>query len=117
MTWRARIGPTTLTGNIASSIAITPAVSQTNKPWAIDLLLNIRTVGSSGTIIGNGFCQNELSTTAPNYQKGSIITATVVVDTTISNLIELTFQFSAASTSNTITIHNGKIDFMNLITL
>jgi hypothetical protein len=114
MTWRVRIGPNTTGGQIVCSIAPTPATSQSNKPWKVDIIVNFRSLGVSGTVIGNGFCQNELSTTAPNYNKGSAITSPLTVDTTVNNYISLTFQFGTSSSSNTLTIHNGFITIGNV---
>ena len=114
MTWRVRIGTTTLLGNIAALIAPTPAISQTGKPWSVDFLITVRSATVSGTVIGNGICMNELSTTAPNFLKGSGIANAVAVDTTAVKLIELTFQYGIANASNTLTCHNAVIELVDV---
>ena len=112
MTWRVRIGPTTLTGTIALSIAPTPATSQTNKPWTLDALITVRSIGASGTHIGNGRLWSELSTTLAQANKGSATVAAVAVNTTIQNLLELTFQFGTSNAANTLTVHNATIEIV-----
>lgn len=111
-TFRVRIGSvgSVLTGNIVTSIAPTPAISQTAKGWQVDALITLRTTGSSGTIIGNGVCANELSATAPNDNKLSATTGTVVVDTTQQRDLALTVQWGTANAANTITAHNVAYD-------
>lgn len=102
-TWRVRIGTTTLNGNIAFTMGPTPAASQTNQGVSLDLIVTIRTAGASGTMIGNGIA---LCDWCVLKSKASIITATAVVDTTVENIIELTFQWGTADAANTLTIHN-----------
>lgn len=109
MAWRLRIGPTTLTGNILASVIIAPTESN-NKPWTVDLLVTLRTAGAAGTIIGNGFLWNELSTTLPEYIRGTATTAAVAVDTTVDNLLELTFQFSDFEAGINLVAHNVLIE-------
>ena len=109
-TWRLRIGTTTLTGNIATSVAPTLGVSLSNQPWHINLLVNVVTGGSNGTVIGNGFVMGMLGTSSAILFKGTGTTGTVAIDCTASNLIELTFQWGTANSSNNLTCYNAIID-------
>jgi hypothetical protein len=116
MTWRLRIGPTGLTTpytgtQIAATIVVTPAsTNQSGKPWRTQFDINVRATGASGTVIGNGFCWNEVATTAPNFAKGSGITAPVAVDTTVNRELYLTFQWGTASASNDMAATNVTLE-------
>lgn len=106
--FRARLGTTTLTGNIAVDVSPTAAASGTAIPFLIDMLVTVRTAGATGTLIGSGSLENNgvtgVSATTPVVAQ---TTATVAVDTTAAKLIELTFQAAAATT--TCTFHNAEI--------
>jgi hypothetical protein len=108
-TWRLRVGTTSLTGDIACAIAPTPAANLTDKAWNFQGLFTIRTEGASGACMANGFCLNELSTTLAEALKGARQTATAAVDTTVQNIIEVTFQWGTADAANTLACHNGMI--------
>jgi hypothetical protein len=111
-TWRVRIGSTTLTGNIACSIAPTLGTGLSNKPWHFTCLLTVRTTGSGGTCIANAWLTSEVSTTLAQANKGTAQTATVAVDTTANKEIELTFQFGTSSSSNTLTCIDAVVELV-----
>lgn len=102
---RVRIGPTTLTGNIAGTL--TPPASTLAVPISIEGLLTIRTAGAGGTAIGSLMREQHLAavTITPAISPS---TATVAVDTTVANLIELTFI--SANAANTYTFRNAAIN-------
>ncbi|MEX0755708.1 MAG: hypothetical protein WD556_11425 [Actinomycetota bacterium] len=113
-TWRCRIGPTTLTGNIVTTVAPALAASQTNQGWSIEFDVTVRSAGASGTLIGNGGLLTEaIAISIPSLSRTET-TATVVVDTTVSNWFELTFQWGTSNASNTITVHNASIEVVLL---
>lgn len=109
--FRARIGPTTLTGAIAAVVNPTAATSGTNIPFSVELLFTVRTIGASGTAIGSGTLLNNGVTgvSAAAVVVGQVTTA-VTVDTTVTNLVELTYQ--AAATTTTCTFHNALIEIV-----
>lgn len=109
-TWRVRIGSGTTGDTLITSIAPTVATSLSNKPWCIEFMVTVRTSGASGTIIGNGVINGEYSTTLAQAVKGTATTATVSVDTTISRVLHMSFQFGTANASNTLAVHNATID-------
>jgi hypothetical protein len=109
-TWRIRIGSSSLSGNIATSIAPTLAISQTNKPWMLNALVTIRTSGAGGTVKGNGVIWGEYSGTLAQAVKGSPNTPAVAVDTTSDKILELTFQFGTANVANNLTCQNAVIE-------
>jgi hypothetical protein len=111
-TWRLRIGSATLTGNIACSIAPTLGTSLVNKPWHITAMLTVRSTGSGGTCIANAWLTSEVSTTLAQANKGTAQTSTVAVDTTLSRVLELTFQFGTSSASNILKCENALIELV-----
>jgi hypothetical protein len=91
-TARVRIGPTTLTG---ASVAAVPHPSSNlgGGTVSVEFLVTVRTTGVSGSARGGG--QMFYDTV-----QGSDTNAAIVVDTTVANLIELTFQ--TANAANTV---------------
>lgn len=93
-TIRVRVGTTTLTGNIAATL--TGVTGATADPSIIEGLVTVRTGGAGGTVIG-GLAQTKNGVLAAV----NMLTATVAVDTTVANLIELTLiSGNAANTYN-----------------
>jgi len=99
-TIRIRIGNTTLTGNIAASL--TGSVGTTAVPSFFRGLITIRSIGAGGTAIGSLF--GDKQAIAPII---SPTAATVAVNTTTQQRIELTFISGQAS--NTYTFKNAVI--------
>lgn len=102
VTTRLRCGPTTLTGNVLTSVvpAVT-SVASSAVPWGIIGQATVRSTGGSGTGIGSLqiTCNAINSIALGNFVAASTNIATVVIDTTAANQIELTLQSSIATTS------------------
>ena len=113
-TWRVRIGAASLGGNIACSIVPTLGTSLSNKPWRFEALVTVRASGGSGTCIANGGLSGEYSTTLAQAVKGTAQTATVAVDTTLSRVLELTFQFGTSNASNILKCENAVIEVVKM---
>ena len=98
-TYQIRIGPTTLTGAIAAAGTLAyGAAPRTNVEFVLTASVTIRSTGASGTAIG------ALGTTfivAANTN--GAVTSAVTVDTTVANLIELTYSSGNAGSSETYT--------------
>ena len=109
-TFNVRIGTTTLTGNIATTVAPTLTTSLSATPWHAEFLITVVTGGSSGTIRGNGFVMGLLGASSAFVFKGTGTTGTVAIDCTASNLIELNFIWGTSNSSNTMTCYNAVID-------
>lgn len=94
---RIKIGATVIldTGAVAFSGTIA------NNQWSIIAVITCRTAGVAGTVIGQGSFREE-----PDNRAGMANLAPVVVDTTISNLVDVTWEWGTASVSNTITCTN-----------
>jgi len=113
-TFRVRIGTTTLTGNIATSLAPTLAnsVAMSTKPFHITAILTVRTDGNGGTCIAQAFITGEYATAVAQAVKGTATTATQAVDTTANKIIEMTFQYGTANGSNTLKVDNAVIELV-----
>jgi hypothetical protein len=108
LTLRVRVGPTTLTGEIAGSRA--PSIKDTAaaEGWKAEFLFTIRTVGASGTCIANG--ETVSGPTMPLNTNAFVSneTATVAVDSTVSNVLELTAVTAHASA--TVNVRQATIE-------
>ena len=98
--FRVRIGTTTLTGNIATTVSPVNANSQTNVGFFFDALVTVRTAGAGGTVIGQCIASGQVAFVAPINMVG-VVTATVAVDTTAQKLVELTYLSGNAGTTAT----------------
>ena len=107
-TFRIRIGPTTLTGNIPTSVVAAATASLTAQPWRFEGLVTIRTITASGTVIGECVLWANSASGLFPAQTMSATVATVVVDSTVANLIELTV-ITGASSAN-VTTHVATIE-------
>ena len=87
---RIRIGTTTLTGAIVSEL--TGTSTGTTLPFRFEAIVTCRTTGSSGTVGGSS---SVLYSTGIATQS---ITAPVTVNTTVSNIVEATFQSGGTRT-------------------
>jgi hypothetical protein len=92
-TFRIRIGPTTLSGAIVSTLS--PTATATVAPFKFEAIVTCRSVGSSGTI---GGAASALYSTGVG---GNSITAPVTVNTTVSNLVEATIISGISGNSYT----------------
>lgn len=97
LTIRLKVGSTTL---LTSTVASTGS-PLTNVPLHGDWYFTYRTVGASGT------CISSASVDVNNTSIDASATATTTVDTTASNNITVTFQWSAADVGNTTTVTQG----------
>jgi hypothetical protein len=109
--FRCRIGTTTLTGNIPASLTIANAALVTNAPFHLAMLVTIRTDGAGGTAIGNVSVNGGVTGAFTVVADVSATSGTVVVDTTATKLIELTYISGNAGT--TATFENATIDLVN----
>jgi hypothetical protein len=93
---------------IAASSAITLTNSITNRGFEIEGLITCRSVGPTGSVIGQGMFQANM--TGINSSIIDILaTAAVAVDTTIPLAVNATWQFGTANIGNTITITNAVV--------
>jgi hypothetical protein len=102
-TWRARIGPTTLIGSVVVSLGIASmTTNMVSQPWHLRMDITMRTAGSGGTVAGMGYVHGSLGALATLLLVSNPVVAAAGVDTTVQNLVELTFQFGTSDISNVI---------------
>lgn len=96
---------------LATTGAITTATGVTNVPWRLSLSTTIRSTGTSGTAISQGYCGFGTSVSAWSWLPvPNTALATVTIDTTASKALTVGAQWSAASASNTLTLHGFQIE-------
>lgn len=112
--FRIRIGTTTLTGNIPATLSVVNANSVTNAPLTIDALVTVRTNGASGTAIGQirAMAQTAAPIAFTSKDTISAVTATVVVDTTATKLVE--FTYISGNAGSTLTFEVASLEVVNL---
>lgn len=104
VTFRIRIGSTTLTGNIATANTPTANNTAAADPFWISGMVTVRSIGSSGTVHG-GMTLNAgtqpfgAATRTASGDPAGNSTSTVALDTTATKLIELTAVTAAGTTS------------------
>jgi hypothetical protein len=81
--------------------AVTFSGTIANNQWSIVAAITCRTAGVGGTVIGQGSFREE-----PDNRAGMANLAPVVVDTTIANLVDVTWEWGTSDPANTITCTN-----------
>lgn len=96
---------------LAASTAITTTSGVTNVPWRMELDVICRSIGTSGTVMCNGYLDLGTSVSAVTHiPLPQVALATVTVDTTLSKLISVGAQWGTNSGSNTLTCHGFGIE-------
>jgi len=125
LTFRLRWGGLTGTVLAASGAVVTPAAATTNAMWEVDLFLQTRSNGATGTIFTQGkltMYEDAVPTfgTVTNYgvvspmcSAGVSVPAAVTVDLTADTALSITAQWSAANAANTMTGHQYAIAALN----
>ena len=90
---------------LAATSAITTTTGATNWPWSMALDVQVRTIGSSGTVMPmNGWLDLATSLTAFTHRPiPETALATVTWDTTASKALTVGAQWGTSSASNTLT--------------
>lgn len=114
--WALRFGG--LAGTVlAQTGALTLGTAQTNLAWGLEILIHTRVNGASGSLFATGeITINTTATAGTGLAYGSAGTATPAaasVDLSIDQDLALTFDWSAASASNTLTGHQWVVESLN----
>lgn len=89
---------------LAATSAVTTTTGATSWPLTLYYYGRVRTIGSSGTIMGWGWVDLSTSLTALTHRPiPETALATVTIDTTASKALTLGAQWGTSSSSNTIT--------------
>ena len=103
--FQIKIGSTVILSTGAVS-----TVSGTNVPWSLQVDLTCRSIGVSGTIMGNSFVivgvTASMSRLYPLVNSG----AASVINTTIANLVDLILTWGTATSS--ITLTNARLELV-----
>lgn len=102
--WKLHIGTASITGGVVPvNVSFAPVINQTSKWTRFIGSLTFRSIGASGSVFGEG---QTLADPAYSITAGaqSSITAAVTVDTTVNEVIEVTFVSGAASSSCTFQV-------------
>jgi hypothetical protein len=96
---------------LAATSAITTTTGATSWQWQVEYIGRVRTVGSSGTIMGFGWVDLATSLTAVTHRPiPETALATVTIDTTAAKTITLGAQWGTNSASNTLTCVHFDVD-------
>ncbi len=97
---------------ILSTGAITTVTSATDREFSFSGLITVKSLGGSGTVNGQGIFVETLATgVSLNYPMTNA--SAVTVDTTANQTVGVTAQWSASSSSNTITLTNFVLEELN----
>lgn len=100
---RNKLGSSTIEDTTAFTIA-----NATNGAWKMTTIIDCRTAGTSGTVMAQSdFVYN--STLGTSSRISTANTAVSVIDTTTTQLIDMTEQWGTAAAGNTITCTNYKV--------
>lgn len=125
LTFRVRWGGVAGTVIAASPAVVTSATAMTAALWKMEVIIQVRANGSSGTVFAMGEGQMTTNTaptfgTVTNYgvpflmgSAGLSTPAAVTVDLTADTALAVTATWSAANASNTITGHIYTLEAMN----
>jgi hypothetical protein len=98
---------------LAATTATTVTASAANYPWRLEYTGIIRTVGSTGTIMGQGYVDLGTSLTATTrIPIPSTALATVTIDTTTAKTLTVGATWGTNSGSNTLTLQGVLIESM-----
>ena len=124
--WSVRWGGVSGTLICKSGGIITPTTTAlSNGLWDLEVYLQTRTNGSSGTVMGNGVVHlhdttvqtmrsaTNVGATGPMTNGGQATPATATLDLTADTALSLTITQSAANASNTMTGLNYTIESLN----
>ena len=104
-TIKIKLGSVTLitsTGTLPSGLS--------NAEVTFEFVFTFRSIGSSGTVIGQGISRITSGAFVSSSARALVMTAPVTIDTTIANAMDVTYQWGTASASNTISMTNPIIE-------
>ena len=96
---------------VCATSALTSISGATNTTWRLEGEFRVRSVGSSGTVIGAASAYGITATTAVAMAPATA-PATATVDTTAAKALTVGAQWGTASASNTITCHHFDVEMV-----
>jgi len=108
LTIRLKVGSTVYVTNI-----INPGSGLINSGFQFTGQLQFRSIGVGGTIYSHLMCVFDGAASAGVTTYVASSNGTMAIDTTISNVIQMSAQWSTASTSNSITLEQATFEILN----
>ena len=105
---KAKLGSTL----IVETTAIATSGTIANDEFEVEIYLTCRTTGATGTVIGSGKFRYDNSTNA-GLHIGMPATSATTIDTTASQVLDITWTWGAASASNTVSGQITSIEVLN----
>ena len=96
---------------ICATSALTSISGATNTSWKLSGEFRVRSVGSSGTVIGAASAYGITAITASALAPASA-PATITADTTAAKSLTIGAQWGTANASNTITCHHFDVEMV-----
>jgi len=89
---------------LAATPSITTTTAATAWPWEAELMMEVRSVGSSGTVWCKGWFDNPTTISAfTRYGMPATQTQPITINTTVNSTLTIAATWGAANSSNTIT--------------
>lgn len=98
---------------LAASAATATASGVTNVPWRMEYEGRVRTTGTGGTIMGQGYLDLGLTVATVTHSPIPVTAlAAVTIDTTTAKQITVGAQWGTSSASNTLTCHHFSVELI-----
>ena len=114
-TFKLKLGSTIISSGVTNSSFSVEVVE--NAYFEIDTTFTIRTTGATGTVIGSGKIitdQSLLDAVSPGRLFVALAsTGEKTIDTTSNQTFDVTVQFDASDASNSITIYEATLEYLN----
>lgn len=81
-----------------------------NQPFKVNAVFTVRTLGASGTVIGQGEFEYATSASTQYQIMFQANTATSTIDTTVDQTVDITFTWGTANASNSINSTNFTLE-------
>lgn len=101
---------------LVATTALTTTTAMTNWAWFLEYIGIVRSIGTSGTILGIG--RHELPTSLTAFTARRVpetALAVVTIDTTVGKDITTGATWGTSSASNTLTCHGMTAEVLNLL--
>lgn len=112
LNFRAKLGSTVVTSTLLTDLDLS---GSTNVYWELEAIITCRTVGVSGTVVGQIRMLHFADDPSANdtvFGTGNFTTNAVTVDTTGTLALDLTGEWSSAEVENTITSTNATVELL-----
>lgn len=98
---------------LATTGAVTTGSGVTNVPFRLEYEGRVRSTGTGGTIMGQGFCDFGTSVSAVTHMPIPVTAlSTVTIDTTTAKSLTVGAQWGTSSASNTLTAHHFSVELI-----